>query len=772
VEGIFFMIGKTLLHYEITEKIGEGGMGVVYKANDTHLDRLVAIKVLPPERVADPTRKARFVREAKAASALNHPNIITVHDIDQQDGVDFIVMEYVPGKTLHEIIPRNGMKLCDVLKHAVRISDALSRAHSAGIIHRDLKPGNIMVDEHGQLRVLDFGLAKLAESKPLGENEATRTLPTTDEGMIVGTVAYMSPEQAEGKRVDARSDIFSFGSVLYEMVTGRKAFHRDSKASTLGAVIHKEPEPLGAEIPQELSRIIKRCLRKDPTRRFQHIDDVKVALEELKEESDSGKLAPSFSAVEKTQKTIAVLPFANLSSEQDRNFVDGLSEEILNSLAQIPNLKVMARTSSFSFKGTNKTVQEIAGVLGVENILEGSVRKAGNALRIITQLVHATDGSYLWSKTYDRELKDIFAIQEDIATAVAGELKATLGIGKSLKQLGGTENIEAYEHYLLAKGLWQRTLDEGNVYNTLKRAHKSIDAAIELDAKFALAWAHKSIIHLYLAIFGPAIRADSEHDTALSTALKAIELEPKLWIGYLSLCGIQAMKGEFIEAEASYNKAHELTIELSWFSIDQPRNLAVGNFRKAQEVMEELVRNDPLNMELRGFYLLNFGFLGDIQRAEEEYKRGRPLFGNQWFWGNVLITVLRLGTCQSLSRDDLVYSDPIFDAAKKYLDSPKEGLVELQRLYSKENLTSRDFLYIAIWAAYFGDAELAADVMEKVLSMQAADAFFFWLPVMREVRQTYRFKALIKKVGLVDYWNKFGWPDICHQLDGGDFECD
>jgi len=292
------MIGKTLLHYEITSKIGEGGMGIVYKAKDSHLDRFVAIKVLPPERVSDPTRKARFVQEAKAASALNHPNIITVHDIDKQDGVDFMVMEYITGMTLDEIIPRKGMKLSDALKYAVQISDALAKAHSAGIIHRDLKPGNVMVGEDGRVKVLDFGLAKLTEATPLGEDEATRTLPTTDEGTIVGTVTYMSPEQAEGKSVDARSDIFSFGSVLYEMVTGGKAFQTDTKTSTLAAIIHKDPEPLGAEIPHDLEKIIKRCLQKDTARRFQHMGDVKIALQELKEESESGKLA-SFPVAER-----------------------------------------------------------------------------------------------------------------------------------------------------------------------------------------------------------------------------------------------------------------------------------------------------------------------------------------------------------------------------------------------------------------------------------------------------------------------------------------
>jgi serine/threonine protein kinase len=285
------MIGKILLHYEIISKIGEGGMGVVYKAKDSHLDRFVAIKVLPNKSIEDPTRKARFVQEAKAASALNHPNIITIHDICQQDGVDFIVMEYIAGKTLHQIIPHKGLKVGDALKYSVQITDALSRAHGAGIIHRDLKPSNIMVDERGQVKVVDFGLAKLAETAPLDEDESTLSIkPTTEKGNILGTVFYMSPEQAEGRPVDARSDIFSFGSVLHEMVTGKRAFQKNSTVSTLAAIIHEDPEPLGAEVPREISRIITRCLRKDPDRRFQLMKDLKVELTDLREESDSGKL--------------------------------------------------------------------------------------------------------------------------------------------------------------------------------------------------------------------------------------------------------------------------------------------------------------------------------------------------------------------------------------------------------------------------------------------------------------------------------------------------
>jgi len=290
-------LGQTLSHYEIVEKLGEGGMGVVYKARDTRLDRFVAIKILPPEKVSDAERTRRFVQEAKAASGLNHPNIITIHDIAEERGTQFIVMEYVAGKTLDQSIRRHGLRLNEALKYAVQVADALASAHEAGIIHRDLKPSNVMVNEKGQVKVLDFGLAKLTE-KAEPDEAATQTLqqgasPVTEKGVVLGTVPYMSPEQAEGKKIDARSDIFSFGSQLYEMVTGRRAFQGDSRLSTLGAILRDEPKPLSdsAEaIPRDLQKIVMRCLRKEPARRFQTMADLKVTLEELKEESESGRL--------------------------------------------------------------------------------------------------------------------------------------------------------------------------------------------------------------------------------------------------------------------------------------------------------------------------------------------------------------------------------------------------------------------------------------------------------------------------------------------------
>jgi Tol biopolymer transport system component/serine/threonine protein kinase len=291
------MIGRFLGQYQICEKLGEGGMGVVWKARDTHLERFVALKTLPAEKLGDPERKRRAVQEARAASALNHPHIVHIYDVAEADGVQFISMEYVPGKTLDQLIGRKGLRLNDALNYAVQIADALAQAHSAGIVHRDLKPSNVIVSENGSVKVLDFGLAKLTEARTDngGETAPTRAhdSPSTEEGVILGTVAYMSPEQAEGKKVESRSDIFSFGSMLYEMVTGRRAFQGESKLSTLSAILKDDPKPVSAviaDVPGDLEKIINRCSRKDPNRRFQHMADVKVALEELKEESESGKL--------------------------------------------------------------------------------------------------------------------------------------------------------------------------------------------------------------------------------------------------------------------------------------------------------------------------------------------------------------------------------------------------------------------------------------------------------------------------------------------------
>jgi adenylate cyclase len=484
----------------------------------------------------------------------------------------------------------------------------------------------------------------------------------------------------------------------------------------------------------------------------------------------SFRQAPVVSDVEEAPKTIAVLPFEDISPEKDQEyFVDGLSEEILNYLAQIPNLTVIAKTSSFSFKGKDKKIQEIANELGVDHILEGSVRKAGNALRITAQLVKAADGSNLWSKTYDKEfrIEEMFSVQEDIATSVADEFKVTLGISKSIEQLGSTDNLEAYEHYLVAKGHFNN--DE------FGQAVESIDAAILLDPEFAHAWALNARIHATLSNTGPSNRADTELDAASNAAQKAIEFEPNLPEGYFELGSYESARGNWIDAELNYRKALQLRpkrISLSRYEMAHTYNMA-GYLKKSREAIEENRRNDPLNLYVRAEYITTLGLLRDTQGVENENERCKALFGDLWktySWG---ITYHRLGTGEPLSRNEIEYSNPIFNAAKEYLDSPKEGLAKLRQLYSDEkNLSEIDITNISTLAAYFGDPGFAMDSMEKGIKINSKGLFKIWFPVMREVRQLPRFKELIREIGLVDYWKEFGWPDLCRPVGDDDFECD
>ncbi len=482
--------------------------------------------------------------------------------------------------------------------------------------------------------------------------------------------------------------------------------------------------------------------------------------------------APVVSDSKKAPKSIAVLPFADLSPEKDQEyFVDGLSEEILNSLTKIPDLLVTARTSSFAFKGTDKKVQEIANELGVAHILEGSVRKAGNSLRITAQLARAADGFHLWSETYNRELKDIFAIQEEIATAVADELKITLGIGRSLRQLGGTDNAKAYEYYLTAKGL----IGQGSAvdFTSVTLEQNFIDSAIDLDAEFALAWVRKAAIHNYYILVKPSKDTVVERDIALSAIHRAIDLEPNLASAYHYLGSIKTGGGDFIGGEMAIQKAFELKIDpfrecsITAFYHYWP----VGHLKRAHEVIEKSRQGDPDSPNNRQFYIANLAYLGETQQAEKEYKRVRALVGENQK-DNMYITLARLGTKGTLSRDDIVYSDPIFDVAKQNMDSPKEGLSKLRGLYALEDMSFGGLNFISFWAAYFGDSEFAVEALEKGVRIHASGMAISWWPVMKDVRQLPRFKEFVREIGLVDYWKEYGWPDLCRPVGDDDFVCD
>ena len=493
----------SIAHYTLTSKLGEGGMGEVYRATDTKLDREVAIKILPAALAGDPERLARFKREAKVLASLNHPNIATIFGVEE----GALVMELIEGDTLVDRIAKGPIPMEEAVPIADQVAGALEYAHVRGIIHRDLKPANVKAA--GRVKVLDFGLAKVRETD---QNDATIT-GATQAGTVLGTAAYMSPEQAAGKPVDGRSDIFSFGVLLYEMLSGQRAFVGETPISTMAAILHKEPRPLreiAPQVPAAMDAIVTRCMAKDVSGRYSSMGLLRQALKELDQ-----RTAPSPETA-----SIAVLPFVNLSADKENEyFSDGLAEEILIALSQVEGLRVAARSSAFSFKGKNTEMSEIASKLRVVNILDGSVRRAGDRVRVTVQLVDARNGFQLWSERYDRQMEDIFAVQDEIARAIADQLKVTLGAGVK----PATKNLEAYELYL--KG---RHLCSQRMISTVRLGMKCFQQAFELDPGFALAYSGLADCYGILRVYG-WIAHEEGQAPALAAVTKAVALAPELW---------------------------------------------------------------------------------------------------------------------------------------------------------------------------------------------------------------------------------------------------
>jgi serine/threonine-protein kinase len=517
------MIGNTLAHYTIVEKIGAGGMGEVYRAEDTRLKRQVALKVLPPEMAANPERLARFQREAEAVAALDHPSIVTIYSIDESDGTRFLTMELIQGQTLDRVIPEGGMSVADLFDVSIPLTDALAAAHLQGITHRDVKPANVMITDDDRVKVLDFGLAKLGDPSLVnGEETVEATHLRTREDVLLGTASYMSPEQAEGRAVDARSDVFSLGIVLFEMATGRRPFQGDSAMRVLSSIL-RDPVPRASEsrpdLPAGLDGLLGRCLDKDPDARFASARELRDALQQLR---SSTVLTHGAGAAEATaDRSIAVLAFANMSADPENEFFsDGVSEEIINSLTRVPGLRVAGRTSAFSFKGKNTDLRTIGRRLGVDTVLEGSVRKAGDRLRIAAQLVNVEDGYHLWSERYDRKLDDVFEIQDEIAVAIATRLERTLMDASERRAAPArTDDVEAYE--LCVKGralIYQRGL-------AITKGMECLRQALTRDPDYALAHAWLATAHVLVGHYGMA-SPHEEFAKARAAATRALELDP------------------------------------------------------------------------------------------------------------------------------------------------------------------------------------------------------------------------------------------------------
>jgi serine/threonine protein kinase/Flp pilus assembly protein TadD len=527
--------GKVLAHYEIVSPLGAGGMGEVYLARDTQLDRLVALKFLPHEISRDPQRLRRFTQEAKAASALNHPNIAHIYELSEADGTRFIAMEYVEGKPLDQKINHSPLRPAEILQIAPQIADALSEAHSKGIIHRDIKASNIVLTNRGQVKVLDFGLAKVLADNACPDPDVSTQLKTTP-GMVIGTVPYMSPEQALGQTIDHRSDIFSLGIVLYEMATGRLPFSGRTVTETLSRITHDQPEAVSRynyDVPAELERIIRKCLEKDPARRYQATSELVVDLENLKRDSQSVGLTNTSPARSKREKrlflvggalllallgvglflvlrnggsknndrqsiqTIAVLPFANSSGDQSSEYLsDGITESIINSLSQLPRLRVMARATVFRYKGKEVDPERIGRALQVDAVLTGRVLQQADNLVVQADLVNVNDGSELWGEHYTRKAVDVFAIQDEIAKQITDRLRLRLsGAEEKLVTKHYTENAEAYDLYLKGRFFQQKGTEED-----LDKAIEYYRQAIERDPNYTLAYV--GVAHSYNLLGG------------------------------------------------------------------------------------------------------------------------------------------------------------------------------------------------------------------------------------------------------------------------------
>ena len=653
--------GAKLGNYEILSSIGKGGMGEVFLAKDTRLDRRVALKILPPEFAADLDRMNRFVREAKSASALNHPNIITIHEINKSEGTHFIATEFIDGKTLNEYAKANRLDLKSVLEIAIQIASALDEAHSAGIVHRDIKPDNVMIRSNGLVKILDFGIAKLSENAPAGvsSEDATAIKPNpTSPGMIIGTANYMSPEQAKGQAVDARTDIFSFGVVLYEMIAGRLPFAGEAPMEIIAAIINKEPKPLNsAGVPPEIERIAGRALRKDRNERYQTIKDLLIDLKEIKQELEfKDKLEKTVSPNKEEQKTqilkaaatideerqtataenrndrltikksnvskalvgalaillmaaiglgywfysrgnakqiesIAVLPFENGSGDPNLDYLsDGVSESVIDRLSQLPQLKVIARSSSFRFRGQNLNLPEIANTLGVDAIVTGRVVPRGDSYIVRVDVTDVRENKQLWGENFSRKASDVQILQADISREIAENLKLRLS-GTQSQQFAkeGTTNPQAYEAFV--KGLFffnKPGQDNAN------KAVEHFEQATAADPNYALAWSY--LANAYAAGGGSDLDRKERHVKRRIVAEKAVELAPKLADAHYALGQVKINDWEWAEAERESKLAIELNPNLAKAHSGYFNYLVImGRYDEAIAAAKRAVELDPVD---------------------------------------------------------------------------------------------------------------------------------------------------------------------------------